>query len=194
MYKWTKKLHMYAGLLSFLAFVVWGVAGIVATMAPAPGTRTPPTPKLRYVDFVVPAELGDQQVAERMLAVVDPPFAVRARPLRDPQGRLFVNCFTPNGRIRYILHEEENRIEVEEFVMPFLAFVNAMHVQTWNHSQPATEIKLWAAYNEFSLWAMLFMSISGVYLWLATRPGMRWAQWTAAGAALFFVVMYFSLR
>ena len=194
MHKWMKKLHMYAGLLSFLAFLVWGVAGIVATLAPAPGNRKPPEPSVRYVDFPVQADLGDEEVAERMLAKLDPPFVRNARPQRDDQGRLFLNYFTPNGRRLFVLDEPQNRIEVREFPMPFLAFVNTMHVQTWNHSHPATEVKLWGAYNEFSLWAMLFMSISGVYLWLATRPNMRWAQWTAGAATLLFVALYFSLR
>jgi uncharacterized iron-regulated membrane protein len=194
MYKWMKKLHMYAGLLSFMAFCVWGVAGIVATMSPAPGTRKPPTPEIRYVDFRVPQDLDDQQMAERMLAAVDPPFAVQAKPQRDDEGRLFVNFFTPNGRRRYILLEGENRIQVERIFAPFPAFLNAMHVQTWNHSQPATAIKLWAGYNEFSLWAMLFMTVSGLYLWIATRPGLRWTQWTLAAGTLFFVVLYLSLR
>ena len=194
MYKWMKKLHMYAGLLSFLAMMVWGVAGVLGTVRPAPGTVNPPEPEVSYVDFRVPADLNDKQVAEQILAAINPPFIGMARPRRDPQGRLFMNYFTPNGRRRFILHEEENRIEVQKNQMPLPGFLNSMHVQTWNHSHPAIEVKLWGAYNELSLWAMMFMTLSGLYMWIATRPGLRWTQWTlAAGTAVFFVV-YFSLR
>jgi hypothetical protein len=194
MYKWMKKLHMYAGLLSFMAFVVWGVAGVLGTVRAAPGDRRPLTPEVRYVDFQVPADLDDKQVAERMLATLKPPFIAAARPQRDGQGRLFLNYFTPNGRRRFILHEDENRIEVLTNFAPLPAFLNSMHVQTWNHSHPAIEAKLWGAYNEFSLWAMLFMTVSGLYMWIATRPGLRWTQWTFAAATAAFFVVYFSLR
>ena len=41
-FEWNKKLHMYAGLLTFTAFVVWGVIGIYAVFLPGPGNHQPP--------------------------------------------------------------------------------------------------------------------------------------------------------
>ena len=42
MYEWVKKIHMYAGLLTFTAFVVWGVTGIHAVFLAPPGGYVPP--------------------------------------------------------------------------------------------------------------------------------------------------------
>ena len=42
LYEWVKKIHMYSGLLTFTAFVVWGVTGISAVFLPPPGQYTPP--------------------------------------------------------------------------------------------------------------------------------------------------------
>ena len=60
MYKWTKKIHMYAGLLSFTAFIVWGVAGLLSVTTAAPDERLPPTPSVRYLDFQVDGDADDQ--------------------------------------------------------------------------------------------------------------------------------------
>ena len=43
MYHWMRKIHMYAGLLSFTALLVWGITGIHAVLLPSPGNwKQPP--------------------------------------------------------------------------------------------------------------------------------------------------------
>ena len=46
-----------------------------------------------------------------------------------------------------------------------------MHMQTYRHHNPGWEVKLWGLYNQFSMWAVIFMTVSGFYMWLATAPG-----------------------
>jgi len=49
--------------------------------------------------------------------------------------------------------------------------------------------RLWTFYTEFSIWALTAMSVSGLYLWLATRPRFRAAQCSfAAGCGIFVSV------
>jgi hypothetical protein len=61
-YEWVRRLHMYSGLLTFMAFVVWGVTGIHAVfLAPPDQYRPPPVSSVR--DAVRPA-------ADRRRAVV----------------------------------------------------------------------------------------------------------------------------
>ena len=42
MSRWMKKLHMYAGLLTFSALVVWGLTGIHGAFLPHPDAYQPP--------------------------------------------------------------------------------------------------------------------------------------------------------
>ncbi len=195
MYKWMKKLHMYAGLLSFTAFIVWGVAGFGATLLPAPGERTPREARVRLVDFEVDGAATDQQITNAMITASGLPFIRPGRkPARDPQGRLLVRYFTPNGQRRIILLENESKLRIEEIDSTLWGFLNTIHMQTWQHSNPGLTVKLWGAYNEGSMWAMIFMTLSGLYLWLVTRPGLSWTQWTFGLSTVAFVVLYFALR
>ena len=56
------------------------------------------------------------------------------------------------------------------------------------------ELKLWNYYTEFSIYSLLAMSMSGIYLWLASRPGLRWAQLSFAAGCGVFVVLYMVTR
>ncbi|MBI3679538.1 MAG: hypothetical protein HY235_04000 [Acidobacteria bacterium] len=54
-------------------------------------------------------------------------------------------------------------------------------------------MRLWTYYIELSIWALIVMSLTGVYLWLASRPGFRWAQlFFAAGTVCFLALWVFS--
>ena len=52
----------------------------------------------------------------------------------------------------------------------------------------------WGYYNEFSLYAFLFMTISGVYMWIATRPGLRWAQISFGGMSALTLLLWILVR
>ncbi len=65
MYVWMKKIHMYAGLLSFMAFVVWGVTGMQAVFLPAPGKwQPPPVSGQKEVPFEAGGNLDDKTLAK----------------------------------------------------------------------------------------------------------------------------------
>ena len=195
MYRWIKKLHIYAGLLSFSGFTVWGIIGIWATFLPAPAERIRPDPQIRTVAFSVDGSATDQQITDAMIAASGLPFIQPGRkPNRDPQGRLQVRYLTPNGTRRILLLEKENKIRIEQVASPFAGFLNIMHFQTFNHHNPGWEVRMWGVYNEFSMWAVIFMTLSGFYLWLATRPRMQWALWTLGLSTLAFAALYVSLR
>lgn len=195
MYRWIKKLHIYSGLLSFTAFTVWGIVGVWASFVPAPAERVRPEPEVRTVEFRVNGSASDQEVTDAMIVASGLPFIQPGRkPNRDPEGRLQVRYLTPNGTRRILLLEKENLIQVERVPSPLTGFLNLMHMQTFRHHNPGWEVQLWGLYNQFSMWAVIFMTISGFYMWLATRPGMRWALWTAGASAAATLVIYLMLR
>ena len=51
-----------------------------------------------------------------------------------------------------------------------------------------------SVFNEFSNWAFLFMTLSGVYLWVGSRPGLRWAQILFGGAVALTAVLWMAIR
>ena len=174
MYRWIKKLHIYSGLLSFTGFTVWGIVGIWASFLPAPSERPRRDPEARTIEFRVDGSASDQQVTDAMITASGLPFIQPGRkPSRDSEGRLQVRYLTPNGTRRILLLENENRIRIERTPNPLAGFLNLMHMQTYRHHNPGWEVQLWGAYNQFSMWAVIFMTVSGFYMWLATRPGMR---------------------
>ena len=73
-------------------------------------------------------------------------------------------------------------------------FLSTMHTAFSRRGPQTQAARLWGYYNEFSAWAFLFMIVSGLYLWLDTRPGMRWAQLIAATSIGCSVVLWLATR
>ena len=87
----------------------------------------------------------------------------------------------PDMRAPYfgrMILEEEDKLRIEFRKRSLLGFLSSMHASHSDRGPAELQAKLWAYYNEFSLYAFTFMTLSGVYMWLATRPRMRWAQLT----------------
>ena len=195
LYRWTKKIHMYSGLLSFLGLTVWGVVGVESAFRSAPEDRPRVEPAVRYLAFEAPDDIADPELAQAMVDAAKMPFITAApRHRRDEQNLLSMNYFTVNGRRRLTLLEDESKIRIEEFPATAWGFLDSAHVNTIFHSRPAWQLKLWGAYNETSLWSVTFMTLSGIYLWLATRPKLAWAGWTLGAGCAAFVLFYAAVR
>lgn len=188
----VRKLHIYAGLLSFTAFVVYGIAGIRATLIEAPDDRRPNPSDVREIVFDVPGDLSDKALADRIHAELDLPLT---RPIpewalyRDEERNLVLDFYTANGIRRVTVLEAEGRLRVEAEQAPLGQFLNQLHATVGVGGPPT--VTAWALYNIFSTFCLLFMTVSGVYLWLATRPGHGLALVSfAAGSAAFLALVW----
>ena len=196
MYDLLKKIHMYTGLLTFSALIVFGIAGVHATLD-APGQRHRPEAKIEHLDFVVPGNLTDKQLADRVYETLKPPLAgpLRKRALRhDKQGNLVLPFHTVNGSRKVTVLERENRLRVETKQASLGQTLNALHATVPRWAAPDLRIRLWAYYMEVAIWALIGMSLSGVYLWLAVRPGSRWGQVCFGAGSAAFLVLYWLTR
>ena len=189
-----KKIHMYAGLFSFTAFIVYGAAGLHATFPVAPRARPGGE---RYVDFIAPGGMSDKEVADQVYRAIDlpltgpvPGYALR----RDASQHLRLNFYTPNGTRRVTVLEEEHRLRIESDRSRLLPFMDNLHSATVANASPRFLMLAWGWYNEVAIWSLLLMSVSGVYLWLASRPGHRWAQIAMAAGTGAFLVLYWVTR
>jgi hypothetical protein len=194
MYEWVKKIHMYSGLLSFMAFVVWGVTGVHAVFLPPPGGYQPPEVSAEQeIPFDGPGDLDDKQLAKRIFETADLRMAGGYYNVhRNQDGNLAFLSYATNGQRDFTYLEDQKLVRIEFRNNDLADFLSSMHTGHSRRGPPDLSSKLWGYYNEFSTWAFFFMVLSGVYMWIATRPGLPWAQIcigaaTAAGVVLWVV-------
>jgi len=191
MSRWLKKLHMYAGLLNFSILLVFGIAGLGATLRSRGTPRA--TPVVTTFDFRPPANVGDYEASLAAfeflkLPMADPPLKSYIR--RDAANNVSFGIYTPNGARIVTLLEKEGRVRLEQRRESIWNFFDNLHGTTINNRTSDLRIRLWTWYNEFSIWCLIFMSATGVYLWLASRPRYRWAQISFAAGCGIFTVLY----
>ncbi len=182
MFEWIKKIHMYAGLLTFSAFVIWGVTAIHAVFLPPPGGYTPPEiSSVREVPFKAAGNLDDKQLAKQIYDSIDVPLAGGHYNIRrDDDLNLAFFIFTSNGRRDVTYLEDRSVVRVAHRRNNLWGFLSSMHTAHSRRHTLSIPSKMWGYYNEFSNWAFLFMTISGVYMWLATRLRLPWARLSIA--------------
>ncbi len=192
MYDWIKKIHMYAGLLTFTAFVVWGVTGIHAVFLPPPGGYLPPRiSSERELPLRPPGNLDDNALAKHIFETAGIPLAGGHYNVhRDDALNLAFFAYTPNGRRDFTYLEEQGIVRIAHRRNDLAGFLSVMHASHSRRGPRALPARLWGLYNELSTWAFLFMTISGMYMWFVTRPGLRWAQALTAAAISLAVVLW----
>jgi len=189
MTKLIRKIHTWLGLLSFSILLVFAIAGLEATFAPHPEQREKPSASTRLEDFSVPPNLTDKQLADLIqeryglhVSSAIPQWARR----RDPANNLRLDYYSVNGRTRVTVLEKEGKLRFEGERVGLAQFLNRIHGTTIRATSPALRVRMWTWYVEFSIWSLLGMTCSGLYLWLASRPAWRWAVVSfAAGTGVF---------
>lgn len=193
----VKKVHMYLGLLSWSAILVFGIAGLRASFQPSPQRRAPPQPSVQYVDFVAGPNLTDQQVANQVwealrIALTGPPPAWSVR--RDAENNLTVGFYTQNGPTEVTVREKQKRLRIESARNSFWQFADNLHSTTLARGTADWRVRLWSYSTELGIWTLILMGLSGAYLWLSSRPGYRTAQVLFLLGSGFFVALYILAR
>ena len=196
MYEWTKKIHMYAGLLTFTAFVVWGFAGVHAVFLPSPGGYQPPEiSEVEERPFQAPGDLDDRELARLIYETMDLSLSGgHYNTRRNEEDNLAFIAFTWNGRRDLTYLEEQQTVRIEYRDNSTAGFLSSMHTAHSRRGPVETPVRLWGYFNELATWAFFFMSLSGVYMWIATRPGLPWARICFGGAAAVSVILWFVTR
>src|SRR5438445_5696254 len=178
---------MYIGLLNFSNLIVFGIAGLAATFQ-GEGWMGAGVP--RYESFTPPPGSTDRQIADLVFdrfhfRLADPvgDWAIH----RDAAGKLPLEFWTVNGSHSVLYEPKQNRLRIQTSRNSLPSFLNGMHTVT-ELDQWDWRMRAWAWYNHLAIWSLLAMAISGVYLWLASRPGYRIAQYSFAGGAAIFIL------
>ncbi len=164
----------------FSQFLVYGIAGVVASMQPS--LERSKVPYLtRTVAFERAPGESDKQVAARVYDLLKPALS---RPVPDwflqktSEGHLRLDFYNINGILRADV--EPGELKVQHIRNGLGLFLEDIHAATLNDESQAPLMKAWAVWNEVGIWSLLFFCISGGYLWLATRPTWLWG-WVALG-------------
>ncbi len=196
LYEWVKKIHMYSGLLTFTAFVVWGVTGIHALFLPSPGQFTPPPiTSVKEIPFQAAGSLDDRKMAEAIYQAANIPLAGgRYNVHRDEESNLAFNVFTINGGREVTFVENKGIVKIAHRANSVWSYLSSMHTANSRRHRLTPAAIAWGYFNEFANWAFLFMTVSGVYMWIATRPGLRWAQLSLAAVTVLTLGLWMAIR
>ena len=162
-----------------------------------PRERPAPAANLEYRQLDIPGDLDDRQLADHIQAQLAIAFAGPAPNWslrRNDDGNLQFRLFTPARRFEILVLEGEGRIRLRTLPFDTWQFLFHLHEMTPSHVTPDWPVQAWAWYVEFSIWSLPVMALTGVYLWLASRPGHRWAQISFAAGTLLFAAFYIYLR
>jgi uncharacterized iron-regulated membrane protein len=182
----VRRLHIWAGLVVFSQFLVYGIAGVVATMQPS--LERPKTPHtVRTMPFQRQPGESDKQVAARVYDLLRPELS---RPVPDwflrktPEGNLLLDFYNNNGIYRTFVEPEQLRVEHIRNGMGL--FLEDIHAANLGGDPGPGLVRVWAAWNEAGIWALLFFCVSGLYLWMATRPSWKWAWVSLLASTVIF--------
>lgn len=196
LYEWVRTIHMYSGLLTFMAFVVWGVTGIHAVLLPAPDQfQPPPVSSVRDIPFQAGGDLDDLQLSRAIFDAIQIPLAGGHYNVhRDGQSNLAFNVFTVNGGREVTFLDAQGIVRVTHRRSSVWSYLSSMHTAFSRRHVLAPAAVAWGLFNELAIYAFVFMTVSGVYMWLATRPRMRWAQVLFAGMAVLTAALWIAIR
>ena len=193
MTEWIRRLHIYTGLFSFTALMLFGAAGLIGACHEDPRAASRPLPVVSELDFEVPQGATDPEVAELVFARL----AMRdAAPVpawalgRNEDHVLVLHFYGPNGVVHASVLEEQKQLHVEIDRSTLGEYANSMHALVLPNAGPQWMVRLWSVYLELSIFTLLFMVVTGVWLWLGTRPRLLWAQAFFAVGTIAFVALY----
>lgn len=188
---WLRRIHMYLGLLSSTAIFVYGVTGIHASSFTRPIDRPKPAPLVTYQPAQIDGALDDNAAAQQLFARLSLPLATPPGQIRrDSENNLVFNTYPPSGMVRVVFLEKEGRARIEKVEAPFAQLLSNLHEITMRNPSADLRVRLWKYYNEFSTWTLLLLIFTGVWLWLLSRPGYRWAQLCFALGSVGFAILF----
>jgi hypothetical protein len=174
------RVHTFAAVATLVNLLVYGVAGIAPRALSAPEISERP--------FSRPPKELDRDTAARVLSLLHLPLAAPVHTFNishDPAGQLTLDFYHANGRHKITVLPDHLRIETHR--APFAKYLSTLHVTTAAFRSADTRMTLWSWYNEFAMWTLLVMLVTGAWLAITRRwrPGaIRRTHWIAGIVAV----------
>jgi hypothetical protein len=179
------RIHTFTGLLTFINLIVYAVAGIAALW----GARTAPPPVVWEQQFAMHPNQRDREIADRVVRLLGLSLATPVHDFaigHDAQRHLVLDFYHANGRHKVTVLEPRGILRVEHTRASLWKYLSTLHVTTAAFHSGDWRMQLWAWWNEFAMWSLAVMSVSGVWIWWRRRgtrgPLRRVHRYTALGA------------
>ncbi|HXE65235.1 MAG TPA: hypothetical protein VN519_16945 [Bryobacteraceae bacterium] len=101
---WIRELHLYSGLLNFSILMVFGIAGMVATVHAPDIFQQPTLHTITTQDFSVSPSDSDQEVVGAIANALHLRVDQLPNAHRNPQPRLMVDFYDANGLQQQAAH------------------------------------------------------------------------------------------
>jgi hypothetical protein len=187
---WIKKIHMYTGLLNFTILCVFGLAGLVATAEAPDIFKAGTVPVVTTLPFRAPGSASDQQVGELIREQLQPAHAGKPNIRRDAQHQLVADFYSMNGLVRATVLEGQGQLQVEARRNSIWRFFDNAHATTIQETASDWAPGAWAWYIELSIWSLMLMALTGVWLGLTTRWPLWWTKASVVVGTLGFAIFY----
>ena len=187
---WIRRIHTYLGLLNFSLLIVFGLAGLIVTFEAPDIFRQKNGPSSEFRDFTAPLSASDREVGALLARTLSPSHAGPPVVRRNASNQLVADFYSVNGLVRVTLLTGEQRIQVQTFRNSIWRFIDNAHATTIAETVRDGVVRAWAWYIEISIWSLIAMSVSGLWLGLSTRWNYRWTRVSLAAGAAVFVTLY----
>lgn len=184
-----RRLHIWIGLLNLTSLLVMGAAGIVTALHTSEPARTVST-----FAYTPRPDASDPDIANEIFDRLHPGVAQRPPSWslhRTDAGQLTFDINGPNTQSRVVVDETAHSVRVETAAVDLGRMLTYLHRQSSYWAIPDIRTRLWGLYVDLSIVSLLYLSTSGIWLWLASRPRLRWARVAfVAGVAAFGLVLF----
>jgi hypothetical protein len=186
----VRKIHTYAGLLTFVNLVVYGIVGLSASYLLRPHR---PAAVVTYRNFTVPPNLTDLQVAEKVCAELGLTLATPVHSFvisHNEANELVLDLRHANGGHLVTVLEKEGRLKVEERRNSMPLYLYTLHETTAALKSGDWRMQFWADYNEFAMWSLFLMLGSGMVMFPGFKARGRLALLSLAAGFCAFAALY----
>jgi len=140
--------------------------------------------------FHAPGSASDQQVGELIFEQLHPVHAGKPNVRRDAQHRLVADFYSVNGLVRATLLEGQGQLQVETRRNSIWRFFDNAHATTIQETASDWAPGAWAWYIELSIWSLMLMALTGVWLGLTSRWPFWWTKASLVTGTLGFAIFY----
>ncbi len=190
MLAWIRKIHMYAGLLNFTILCLFGMAGLVVTAEAPDIFHAGNMPAVSSVPFRASPSASDKEVGAAIAEQLQPRHSGHPNVRRNAAHQLVADFYSVNGLVRVTVLEAEGMLRVETLRNSIWRFFDNAHATTIQETARDWAPSVWAWYIEISIWSLIAMALTGLWLGLASRWNLWWTKASFVAGTLAFAVFY----
>jgi hypothetical protein len=185
---------MYLGLVNFSLLIVFGLAGLVVTAEAPDIFKQKQGPAVVVREFTAPPSASDRDVGRLLADTLQVAHAGPPVIHRNPANQLVAEFYSVSGMVRATLLEGERRVQIQTFRNSIWRFIDNAHATTIAEEGRDAALRAWAWYIELSIWSLIAMGLSGLWLGVAARWNFRWTRISLVAGCAAFAALYWLER